>query len=30
MGTPGTGKTYLAVSIGIECAKNRFQTYFIN
>lgn len=30
MGTPGTGKTHLAVSIGIECAKNRLQTYFIN
>lgn len=30
MGTPGTGKTHLAVSIGIECAKNRYQTYFIN
>ncbi|HBF68687.1 MAG TPA: hypothetical protein DDW20_05170 [Firmicutes bacterium] len=30
MGTPGTGKTHLAISIGIECAKNRYQTYFIN
>lgn len=30
MGTPGTGKTHLAVSTGIECAKNRLQTYFIN
>lgn len=30
MGTPGTGKTHLAVSIGVECAKNRLQTYFIN
>lgn len=30
MGTPGTGKTHLAVSVGIECAKNRYQTYFIN
>lgn len=30
MGTPGTGKTHLAVSVGIECAKNRLQTYFIN
>lgn len=30
MGTPGTGKTHLATSIGIECAKNRYQTYFIN
>lgn len=30
LGTPGTGKTHLAVSIGIECAKSRYQTYFIN
>lgn len=30
LGTPGTGKTHLAVSIGIESAKNRYQTYFIN
>lgn len=30
MGTPGTGKTHLAISIGIESAKNRLQTYFIN
>lgn len=30
MGTPGVGKTHLAISIGIECAKNRYQTYFIN
>lgn len=30
MGTPGVGKTHLAVSIAIECAKNRYQTYFIN
>lgn len=30
VGTPGTGKTHLAVSIGIECAKSRYQTYFIN
>lgn len=30
MGTPGTGKTHLAVSIGVECAKSRYQTYFIN
>lgn len=30
VGTPGTGKTHLAVSIGIESAKNRLQTYFIN
>lgn len=30
MGTPGTGKTHLSISVGIECAKNRLQTYFIN
>lgn len=30
MGTPGVGKTHLAISIGIECAKSRYQTYFIN
>jgi len=30
IGTPGTGKTHLAVSIGIESSKNRLQTYFIN
>ena len=28
--TLGTGKTHLAISIGVECAKNRYQTYFIN
>ena len=30
IGTPGTGKTHLAVSVGIECATNRYQTYFIS
>jgi DNA replication protein DnaC len=30
MGTPGTGKTHLAVSVGIECAKSRYMTYFVN
>ena len=30
IGTPGTGKTHLAVSIGIECAKNRKSVYFIS
>ncbi len=30
MGTPGTGKTHLAVSTGIECAKGRYMTYFVN
>ena len=29
IGTPGTGKTHLAVSIGIECAKSRKSVYFI-
>ena len=28
-GTPGVGKTNLAVSIGIEAAKQRFSVYFI-
>ena len=30
IGTPGTGKTHLAVSTGIAAARNRFMTYFIN
>lgn len=30
IGTPGVGKTHLATSIGIESAKNRNSTYFIN
>ncbi len=29
LGPPGVGKTHLATSIGIECAKNRYSTYFI-
>ena len=29
MGTSGVGKTHLATAVGIESAKNRFQTYFI-
>ena len=28
-GTPGVGKTNLAVSIGIEAAKHRYYVYFI-
>ena len=28
-GTPGVGKTNLAVSIGIEAAKHRYCVYFI-
>lgn len=30
MGSPGTGKTHLATSIGIEAASQRISTYFIN
>lgn len=30
IGTPGVGKTHLATSIGIEAAKSRILTYFIN
>lgn len=30
MGSPGTGKTHLATAIGIEAAKQRISTYFIN
>lgn len=30
LGSPGVGKTHLSVSIGIEAARNRKQTYFIN
>lgn len=30
VGTSGVGKTHLAASIGIECAKNRYSTYFIS
>nr|WP_277601283.1 ATP-binding protein [Marinitoga sp. 38H-ov] len=30
VGAPGVGKTHLAVSIGIECAKHRYSTYFIH
>ena len=29
LGTPGTGKTHLAVAIGMAAAKNRYRTYFI-
>lgn len=28
LGTPGTGKTHLAVAIGIAAAKSRYRTYF--
>lgn len=30
IGSPGVGKTHMSVSIGIEAAKNRKSTYFIN
>ena len=30
VGSPGVGKTHLATSIGIECAKLRQKVYFIN
>lgn len=30
IGSPGVGKTHLATAIGIESAKGRYQTYFIN
>ena len=30
MGSPGVGKTHLATAIGMESAKNRQITYFIN
>lgn len=30
VGTPGVGKTHLAISIGIETAKSRNSTYFVN
>jgi len=29
VGSSGVGKTHLATSIGIECAKKRYSTYFI-
>jgi DNA replication protein DnaC len=30
LGTPGVGKTHLAISLGIEAAKNKVMTYYIN
>lgn len=30
VGSSGVGKTHLATSIGIECAKHRYSTYFIS
>lgn len=30
VGSSGVGKTHLATSIGIECAKHRYSTYFVS
>ena len=30
LGTPGVGKTHLAVALGIIAAQNRYSTYYIN
>ena len=30
VGSSGVGKTHLATSVGIECAKQRYSTYFIS
>ena len=30
LGPPGVGKTHLATAIGMETAKSRFSTYYIN
>ena len=30
VGSSGVGKTHLATAIGIECARNRYSTYFIS
>lgn len=30
LGTPGVGKTHLAVALGILAAQNRYSTYYIN
>lgn len=30
LGNPGVGKTHLSVAIGMESAKKRYSTYFIN
>ena len=30
LGTPGVGKTHLAVSLGMIAAQNRYSTYYIN
>ena len=28
VGTSGVGKTHLATAIGVECARNRYSTYY--
>ena len=30
MGTPGVGKTHLAIALGIEAISHKYSTYFIN
>lgn len=30
VGSSGVGKTHLATAIGIECARNRYSTYFVS
>ena len=30
LGTPGVGKTHLAVALGMIAAQNRYSTYYIN
>lgn len=30
LGPPGVGKTHLATALGMEAAKHRFSTYYIN
>ena len=30
IGSPGVGKTHLSVALGVEAAKNRKSTYFVN
>ncbi len=30
VGSSGVGKTHLATAIGMECARNRYSTYFVS